>query len=221
MDTYYTGTTLECAFEIFKEKYLATDPPKRVWKDYSQEYIYMVPSDSNDGKALSVIAHQASVAIYEFKHSKRVILEIENLDDSLMEDDQDASTIESVRYPFDIHISHIKSIYIEKRNNSKIIRRIEALNKLFENLKQNSRSFLEMYQLANYSIKEFYSDLNIKDINLINKKYFIEDEYCIYEYYADLVSFHEQEFSSKLFKKISPAEFINQFLKNASTSIAS
>jgi hypothetical protein len=216
MDTYYTGTTLECALNIFEKGYFLTEPPDRVWKEHSQEYIYLVHSESSNGEAHKNIAEQSAYTLYQFSHTKRVIFELENLDSSLMEDDPDAIGIEAVRYPFDIPISNIKSIYVERRDNSRKIRKLMALSSLFGEEKWRNCDFWNLYEQCDFSMKYLYQRIGIKDINLIPKKYMLNEDYDLENYYMELMEFHNV---IELFKQMTPQQFIKKYLYASKTEV--
>lgn len=171
MTTYLTGTTLECLLSILEDGFIRTRPPHRVWNDYSEDYVYFVPSinEHEEPEAmLSFAFEQSDFAIYELGGSKRVVLEVENLNEELFEEDPDAKGIYAVRYPLDVPISCIKNIYLEEQNNSEEIKEFIAITKLFQPEHEQTLNRIEYFYCDDEEdLKHVYSQFNIKHVDLI------------------------------------------------------
>lgn len=165
---YYTGTTLENLLSIIKGGYIVTRPPHRVWKEYSQNYIYMIPQKSVDksvvinghtiNKSIEQAFKMANYTVQELNQTKRVILELDGLNDSLMEIDTDNRDIDAVKYPLDISVDNIKNIYIDTVDCSYLIKSYITLMKL-------TYSFYDTFDFAgSTSIEDAFAQL-IKDLD--------------------------------------------------------
>jgi hypothetical protein len=151
-NTFFTGTSYECAMNILTEGRISICPPKRVWNDYSEDYVYLISPpkaakeyDHMEGEELKMrciemAASQASFAVWEMDHSRRVVFEVE-LDSEFCEDDPDCSFAD--RYCFDIDISQIKGVYVEKRNQCRKLKELIGLTKLIQN--GEDRDFQDPY----------------------------------------------------------------------------
>lgn len=137
MTTFFTGTTLECLHQILEDGYISVDPPKRVWDDFSANYVYLVPSEvlTEDGEdaesregLMGYALEQATFALGKLKGSMRVVIEVENIDESILEIDPDGKGIYAVRYPKDILVSNIKAIHLVKGEHREMndVRRLAA-----------------------------------------------------------------------------------------------
>jgi hypothetical protein len=171
MTTYLTGTTLECLFSILEDGFIRTRPPHRVWNDYSEDYVYFVPSFNEHEEPESLLCfafEQADFAISELGGSKRVVLEVENLNEELFEEDPDAKGIYAVRYPLDVPISCIKNIYLEEQNNSEEIKEFIAITKLIQPEHKQTLNQIEYFYCDDEEdLKHVYSQFNIKHVDLI------------------------------------------------------
>lgn len=169
---YYIGTTLENLELIIKGGAIVTRPPHRVWKDYSKDFIYLVPQDFATLKATSPfenksIRHafrQADFAVYELNHTRRVVLEISDLDDYYVTEDTDARDIEAVKYPFDISLGYIKKVYIDAVDCSKDVKAYVGLLKFaYDYMSNTTITYTENGEIDTKSIELFES---VKGLNL-------------------------------------------------------
>lgn len=229
MKKFYIGTTIENLISILKEGYISTCPPYRVWKDYSKEYVYLVPYLVDEEHApheevpeiaehldriLSVTYafEQADFAVYELGHTKRVVMEIQGIDEHLLTDDSDATAIKAVKYPENIPVSHITRIFVDANNFSEEINTLMALMKFFDKYREQEHILDEchidylMYDSDNNSYIELSEEevsdhyqkvdeqIGIKHISLVvqhNDFGSSEDLSTIYE---DLHLFIDNEF---------------------------
>lgn len=140
--TLFTGTTFECANEIIKGGYIATHPPKRVWEQYSTDYVYFAdPERCNDGteeEAVAYAAEQAAFSVWKFDHTRRVVFSV-NIEYELVDDDPDCHF--AVRYPFDIHLSQINGVYVEKRNACRKLKELIGITEFMRNEKSVGKDF--------------------------------------------------------------------------------
>lgn len=171
MKTYLTGTTLECLTQIIKDGFIATTPPHRVWRDYSEDYVYFVPSQNEQEDRdvlLSYAFEQADFAVYQLDHTKRVILEIEGINEDLLEDDPDSAGIYAVKYPQNVPISCIKNIYIDQEDNSMDIKEFIAITFLYrdENRKYINKAY-DLYTYGDYDPQYVWDNIPIKHIDCI------------------------------------------------------
>lgn len=172
MKTYFTGTTFECFLSILKDGFIKKKPDRRVWVDWSEDYTYFIPSENEHEEISTLLSYafeQADFAIYELDGTKRVVLEVEGLNESLLEDDKDASGIFAVRYPCDVPISCIKNIYIEQENNSLKVKEFIAITKLFlpENKDELAKADELMYACEDEELEFAYNQINIRHVDLI------------------------------------------------------
>lgn len=133
----FTGTTYECAMEIIKGGYISTRPPKRVWEEYSTDYVYFADPDRCDEATLEqAVAHaaeQAAFSVWKFDHTRRVIFSVQ-VDSALLDDDPDCHF--AVRYPFDVPLSQINGVYVEKRNACRKLKELIGITELFRREKK-------------------------------------------------------------------------------------
>ena len=187
---YFTGTTAECLEGILREGYLLTEPPKRVWENYSEEYIYLIPFDEKDEEqmqeALHFAAEQASFAVYEFDHTKRVVLEIEGIDDALLQVDPDGKGIGAVRYPFDISITHIRAIHAEKTIRTKEIWELIAITKYFR-LKDEKKikhiDFECLYFDEDEGKEQLFQAIGVKYLDLVAENLLLDENELMNRHY--------------------------------------
>lgn len=172
MKTYFTGTTLECFHSILKDGFIKKRPERRVWIDWSEDYTYFIPSKNEHEETTTLLSYafeQADFAVYELDGTKRVILEVEGLEESLLEEDKDSSSIFAVRYPCDVPISCIKNVYIEQEDNSLKVKEFIAITKLF--LPENEEELLKaeslMFTCDDEELEFAYRNINIRHANLI------------------------------------------------------
>lgn len=215
---YYTGTTLENLLSIIKGGYIVTNPPHRVWKDYSQNYIYMIPQKS-DTKSVEINGHRinksveqafkmANYAIQELNHSKRVILELDGLNDSLMTIDTDNRDIDAVKYPLDISVDNIKNIYIDTVDCSYLVKSYIMLMKL-------TYSLYDTFDFAgSTSIEDAFAQL-IKDLEPEENKeliQFIKENNLENKEHMELLTFSLDLLNENFnFNEYSLEEFTNSF----------
>lgn len=165
MKKFYIGTTLENLISILKGGSISTCPPHRVWEEYSQNYVYLVPymidedheiheenpEVANEMERILSVTYafeQADFAVYELGHTKRVVMEITGIDESLLSEDKDAQGINAVKYPKDIPVSCISKIMVDANNFSEEINTNIAITK-----------FYQKYQDREFVLDEFASDV--------------------------------------------------------------
>lgn len=182
---FYTGTTEECLLSMLREGFISINPPKRVWKEYSSSYVYLIPA--NEEEAFDYAAEQSSFAIYELSHSKRVILEIEGIEEDFLEKDPDSECINGVRYSKNIPISLITNIYIEENGDLEGIQELVAITHFNQHKTYNYRWVENLYYFEGLSSDEIYENIHIKHIDKVEfGSLLYEDEFCAR--YDDLLS---------------------------------
>lgn len=162
---YFHGTTLENFIKILNKGQIICNRRKKVWKDYSEDAVYLMPEESEHvdrDELFRLTGEQASFAIYQYEHTKRVIIELE-LEDDLLEDDKDANYAKKIYSSIDI--DKIKHVYIEKDDISHEIKKLIALTLLFrEENYCNYKKNLRYYEYPNHSV---YYMLGVKHIKKI------------------------------------------------------
>lgn len=178
---FFTGTTYECAIKILQDGFISTRPPQRVWEEYSEYYVYLIDPqmvaeeyEANEymDRAIVLAADQASFAVWQFDHTRRVVFEVE-LDDEFCETDPDCGF--AVRYPFNVPLSMIRGIYVEKRNNCRKLKESVALSKLIREEKDHlladpdeRRDLLEGIKGLHYVKSEFWGDVQRRYDDLVD-----------------------------------------------------
>ena len=185
---YLIGTSLENYESMKRDGVIKTNPPHRVWKEYSEDYVYLIPSepahldDIDMDEHFRYAAEQASFCLYELGHKKRVVLKIENIDDELLEEDPDATCINAVRYPNDIPFSCITDVYLEDNGNLVEIQEMIAINKVHLYLRNGGSSYV-LSELAYLDEEELTEQLSrfekrsgLKYLHHIQPHYFEDSE---------------------------------------------
>lgn len=191
---YFTGTTQECLDMIVADGHFSTKPPHRVWETYSEDYIYLIPFDPSDEEkreeAFRFAGEQASFALYELNHTKRVIVEIAGLDRKLLSPDEDASNIGAVKYAQNISVSSIVNIFTDEKHKTDDVLELIALTKYFEANRKNELPYLDFgcfYEDDNeLEIKQFYTKIDIPYLDLVSPCV-LEDEGELSNLYMDLM----------------------------------
>lgn len=131
MKTYLIGTTLECLNQILEDGRIRVSPPHRVWDNYSEDYVYMIPSEIHNEDedeeeswdSLMVFAlEQATFALGKLKSTMRVVIEVENIDETKLDEDPDGKGIYAVRYPEDIPSSDIRAVHFVKGEHRSMLK---------------------------------------------------------------------------------------------------
>lgn len=171
MQRYYTGTTKECLESIQKDGFISITPPHRVWSKYSSEYIYLIPcthkKESNEN-LIYFVMEQATKAIKVLQHSKRVILEIEGIEEDLLEKDTDADSIYSVKYPKNIPFDNIVGIYIEKEDNRKYC---NALIEMLDLFSGDYKKKIETLKTQIHLFETTYKSDNKEEFTLLSNEF--------------------------------------------------
>lgn len=243
MKKFYIGTTIENLFSILKEGYISTCPPHRVWKDYSKDYVYLVPYLVDEDHSVheevpEITEHldrilsvtyafeQADFAIYELGHTKRVVMEVQGIDESLLTQDSDAKMINAVKYPENIPVSKITKIFVDSINLSEEINTFISLIKFLEKYRDREYFLDEchidylMYdsdnntyvELSEQEVAEHYQQIDeqigIKHINLVVQHNDFGSSEDLQSIYEDLSIFIDNEF---VHYEYTLSEFISLF----------
>lgn len=169
MNTYFIGTTSECAKAILSDGLIKRTPPHRVWEDYSEDYVYLVPKDQNDEDdrdTLGFAFEQAGFAVYELDHSYRAVLVIEGIDESLLTVDSDSKGIGGVKYPLDIPVENIKAVYIDNNTHKDEVKKYICLTKLFDYQNKSILNSLEdLVWDEDLEDEDFFASVPLKHID--------------------------------------------------------
>jgi hypothetical protein len=187
MKTYYTGTTIESFRMILKDGMLKVNPPHRVWEEYSNSYIYLIPSDDykEEGEPFEFCVEQSSFAVSVLEGTNRVIIEIKGLDETCLEKDSDGP-VDSVKYPLNIPIENIVNVFIETKNQSNQIKKLIAVTNFVQREKISNIDLEYRFLESDYDEEAVYGMVNIPNIRLVPIKYLI-DEQELSNYYLNLI----------------------------------
>lgn len=177
MKTFYTGTTLENLQSILRDECIRTNPPSRVWNEYSAEFVYLIPADEDkeEGEPFEFCLEQSSFAVAALNGSKRVILEISGIDESKLVEDKDGPD-GSVAFPKDIPLSNIVQVYVEKTNRSEKVKELIAITHFVQRQEKITCRDLEDLYHTEYNEEAVYEAIPILNIHSIPLKYLIDEE---------------------------------------------
>lgn len=199
---YFTGTTSECLESILENGAIAIKPPHRVWKDFSEDYVYLIPFDEkheeNRLEAFDFAAEQSSFAIHALNHSTRIVLEIEDLDEAYLDDDPDGVGIGAVRHSMDIPLRSIVAIHTETNGDADRIKEFIAIThftRLKHDKKFNHVDFDCLFDEEEFEENRDYifNQIAITHLELIDPFLFIDDD-AMQNRYQDL--YEEVEYSA-------------------------
>lgn len=192
---YFTGTTKENFESILETGFISIKPPHRVWKEFSQDYVYFMPFDETDEdaqiEAFETAAEQASFAIHTLNHTVRVVLEVEGLDDSLLDDDPDGA-YGAVRYAKNIPIANIVAVHTEIDGDVERIKELIFITKFTQMKNQEKLPPLDFEYLLfedeemNQDIEEYRvhisEQIGIPHMDLVAPHLFVDDDEMSYRY---------------------------------------
>lgn len=199
---YFTGTTSECLESILENGAISIKPPHRVWKDFSEDYIYLIPFDEgneeNRSEAFDFAAEQSSFAIHALNHSTRIVLEIEDLDEAYLDDDPDGVGIGAIRHSMDIPLNSIVAIHTETNGNTDRIKEFIAITHFTRVKREKKFNHIDFDCLLDEDEFEenrdfVFNQIDITYLDLIDPYLFVDDD-AMQDRYQDL--YEEVEYSA-------------------------
>jgi hypothetical protein len=189
---YFTGTTAECLEAILREGKISTNPPHRVWKEYSQDYVYLILFDESKeedrDEVFDFAAEQSSFAIHALNHDTRVVLEVEGLDATCIDTDPDATRFGAVRYSKDIPLSSIVAVHTENGKDDKKIKEFIAITHFIRFKQENKLPFNDFECLFDEedfeeNREQVFEEIGIAHLGLIDPFLFIDHDEMLNRYH--------------------------------------
>lgn len=177
MKTYYIGTTMECLRQILEDGLIRTSPPKRVWEGFSEDFIYLIPSE-NEHEGKEILLHyaleQATFALSKLAGTMRVIIEVKGIDEETLIEDEDARSIYSLKHPYDIPVSQISQIHVSTEDVESEVCALSALL-WYRRSDWDAHRVLNLFYLNRCNEAKTLDDLKIRGVELIELKTLLED----------------------------------------------